>query len=208
MTIRYCENNHTGACHSLLARDLFRTRQSLSTYADVRLVTSNGSAIPTYGYKNITLPFGNCKFNFKYIFAEVTLPILGADFLSHFHLLVDVTHRRLVNADSYLSTPLQPTSSHLAFHISAPTDAYAHLLTLYPEVFRPELRITPTAPAKHGIFPISRHLALKRLASAKQTFVEMEEMGLYQKASNTWSSPLHIVLKQDGSLRPCRDTGI
>ncbi|XP_068237592.1 uncharacterized protein [Palaemon carinicauda] len=104
-----------------------------------------------------------------------------------------------------MSTPLQ---------ISAPTDAYARLLTSYPEVFRPELRQTLKAPAEHGIYhhikmtgpPVFaklRHLAPERLAATKHIFTEMEEMGLGQKASRPWSSPLHIVLKKDGSLNPC-----
>ncbi|XP_068204611.1 uncharacterized protein [Palaemon carinicauda] len=40
-----------------------------------------------------------------------------------------------------------------------------------------------------------RHLAPERLAAAKQTFAKMEEMGLCQKTSIPWLSPLHIVLK-------------
>ncbi|XP_068247901.1 uncharacterized protein [Palaemon carinicauda] len=134
------------------------------------------------------------------------------DFLSHFHLLVDVAHRRLVNPSSLL----QPTLSNLALHIFAPTDAYAHLLTSYLEFSHPEPCQTPTAPAKHGIYhhikttrpPVFakfRRPAPDRLAAAKEMFVEMEEMGLCQKTSSPWSSPLHIVLKKDGSLRPCWD---
>ena len=33
----------------------------------------------------------------------------------------------------------------------------------------------------------------------------MEKLGLCQKASSPWSSPLHIVVKKDGSLHPCGD---
>ncbi|XP_068237000.1 uncharacterized protein [Palaemon carinicauda] len=130
--------------------ELLRTRRSLSKSADVRLVAANGCAIPTYSYKNLILSFGNGTFNLNFLIADVTLLILGADFLSHIHLLVDVAHRRLVNADSYLSTPLQPGPFNLAVHISAPMDAYAHHLTSYSEVFRPEHCQTPTAPDKHS----------------------------------------------------------
>ncbi|XP_068211785.1 uncharacterized protein [Palaemon carinicauda] len=142
-----------------------------------------------------------------------------ADFLSQFHLLVDVVHRRLVNADSYLSSPIQPAPLNLTLHNSIPRDAYAHLITSYLEVFRPELRQTPTAPAKRSIyyhikmtgppfFAKFRHLAPDRLAATKQTFAEMEEMGLCQKTSSPWSSPLHIVPKKDSPHRlHCRHSG-
>ncbi|XP_068204280.1 uncharacterized protein [Palaemon carinicauda] len=55
------------------------------------------------------------------------------------------------------------------------------------------------------VFEKFRGLAPERLAAAKQTFPEMEEMGLCQKASSPWSSPLYIILKKDGSLCPCGD---
>ena len=33
----------------------------------------------------------------------------------------------------------------------------------------------------------------------------MEKQGLCQKASSLWASPLHIVVKKDGTIRPCGD---
>ncbi|XP_068220159.1 uncharacterized protein [Palaemon carinicauda] len=103
------------------------------------------------------------------------------------------------------------TPHDLALHISAPTDAYDHLLTSYLEFFQPEFRQMPTVLTKHGIYhhiktmgpPVFtrfRHLTLDNLAAAKQTFAEMEEKSLYRKASRPWSLPLHIVLKKDSSL--------
>ncbi|XP_068225835.1 uncharacterized protein [Palaemon carinicauda] len=151
----------------------------------------------------------------KFPIADLTLPVLSADFLSRFHLLVNVAHQWLGNADLYYSTPLHPAPSSFTLHTSAPMVAYAHFLTSYQKIFHSELCETPTVPAKHGIYcPIkmmgpvfarSRHLAQDPLAATKQTFVEMEEMGLCQKASIPWSSPLHIVLKKDASLSPFED---
>ncbi|XP_068250313.1 uncharacterized protein [Palaemon carinicauda] len=146
----------------------------------------------------------------------VRITINSAYFLSNFILVVDVAHRRLVNTDSYLLTSLQHSPSVLVLHISAPTDAYAYLHMSYLEVFRPDLRQAATAPANHGIyhhikttgpplFAIFRCLAPDQLAAAKQTLAGMEEIGLCQKGSSPWSSPFHIILKKDGSLRKCRD---
>ncbi|XP_068227132.1 uncharacterized protein [Palaemon carinicauda] len=192
------------------------TRCSLSKSANIRLVAANGSAIPTTSYEFLALSFGSTKYNWKFLVAEVTSPMLGADFLSHFQLLVDVAHRWLVNSDSYSSTTFQPDPSDLALHISVPTDAYTHLLRSYQEVFRPELCQMPTVSAKHGIYhhirtmgpPVFarfRHLAQDCLAAPKQMFAEMEEMSLCPKASSSWLSHLHIVLKKGGSLRLCGD---
>ncbi|XP_068235558.1 uncharacterized protein [Palaemon carinicauda] len=152
----------------------------------------------------------------KFPVADLTLPVLRADFLSHFHLLVNVAHQWLGNADLYSSTPLHPAPSSFTLHTSAPMVAYAHFLTSYQKILHSELCETPTVPTKHGIYyhikmmghPVfarSRHLAQDPLAATKQTFIEMEEMIFCQKASIPWSSPLHIVLKKDGSLSPVGD---
>ncbi|XP_068250323.1 uncharacterized protein [Palaemon carinicauda] len=89
-----------GACHSLPTIPLSRTRRSLSKSADVCLVAGNGSVIPTHSYETFILSFENCKYIWKFIVADVTLPVLGADFPLHFLLLVDVAHRRLINAEA------------------------------------------------------------------------------------------------------------
>ncbi|XP_068246815.1 uncharacterized protein [Palaemon carinicauda] len=130
--------------------------------------------------------------------------------------MVDIAHRRLVNTDSYLSTALQAALSNLDLHISALTDAYAHLITSYLYVFRTELRQTPTAPTKQGnchhikttgplVFAKFRYLAPDQLAASTQTFAKMEGMGVWRKASALRSSPIHMFLKKDGSLCPCGD---
>ena len=41
--------------------------------------------------------------------------------------------------------------------------------------------------------------------AAKRCFQDMEKQGLCQKASSPWASPLHIVVKKDGTIRPCGD---
>ncbi|XP_068235761.1 uncharacterized protein [Palaemon carinicauda] len=97
-----------------------------------------------------------------------------------------------------------------------PTDVYANLLTLYSEIFGSELCQKPMVPTKHGIYQHNnttwdrvfvrlRHLALDRLVTAKEMFLGIEAMGLCQKSSSPSSLPLHIILKKDGSLRPCGD---
>ncbi|KAK3882644.1 hypothetical protein Pcinc_012980 [Petrolisthes cinctipes] len=71
-------------------------------------------------------------------------------------------------------------------------------------------------PAKHGIYhciktsgpPVFskfRRLAPDKLVVAEQTFAELERLDICQKASSPWASPLHIVTKKDGTLRPCGD---
>ena len=95
-------------------------------------------------------------------------------------------------------------------------DDFASLRSSFPEVFRSEISLVPCTPANHCIYHFiwksgpsvySRLccLAPNKLAAAKKMFTNMEALGLCQNASSPWSSPLHIVTKKDGTLRPCGD---
>ncbi|XP_068234143.1 uncharacterized protein [Palaemon carinicauda] len=152
---------HMGACGSLLPRLLSRRSRCLPNSAGIHLVPVNIPVTPIH--------------NQKFLVADVTLAILGVDLLSHSQLLVVVAHRLLVNSDMYSSTPLQPTTSNLALHLTTHMDAYANLLMSYPKVFHLKPYQTLAASAKHGIyhhikimglplFTRFRHLAEDRLA--------------------------------------------
>ena len=144
------------------------------------------------------------------------MPILGADFLAHFHMLVDVHHRRLIDANTMSCTTMSIAPGNLAVHIADASHPFAELRDEYPALFRPELRPSPNFQPPHGVYhfikttgpPVFsrfRRLAPDRLATAKQVFQDMEKLGICQKASSPWASPLHLVQKKDGSLRPCGD---
>ncbi|GFR85827.1 Pol polyprotein [Elysia marginata] len=72
------------------------------------------------------------------------------------------------------------------------------------------------ATVKHGVqhyicttgSPVhsrARRLAPDRLTAAKKEFIEMEQIGIIRKSNSPWASPLHIVAKPNGGLRPCGD---
>ena len=204
----------TGACRSLYPKAMLREVQSRGS--NITLVAANGSVIPTFGTSRLHVSVGGRLLSWKFVVAEVYLPILGADFLAHYDLLVDVRRHRLVNASTLATTPINAAPSSLAAHFTVASDEYSTLLARYPEVFKPELRQHPHLPSRHGIvhhiktagppvFAKFRRLAPAKLTAAKKIFQEMESMGICQKASSPWSSPLHIVSKKDGTLRPCGD---
>jgi len=65
---------------------------------DFKLYAANGTPINTYGDKLFVLNLGLCRpFAWRFIIAKVSKPIIGADFLRHFNLFVDLKKRRLVN---------------------------------------------------------------------------------------------------------------
>jgi len=50
-----------------------------------------------------------------------------------------------------------------------------------------------------------RRLDEAKLEAAKADFAKLERDGIIKRSSSTWSAPLHMVMKPDGSWRPCSD---
>ena len=178
------------------------------------LVAANGSSIKTYGVRTIPLCFATKKYKWDFIIAEVSRPLLGADFLRANSLLVDLKGKRLVDAETYSSTPLRKAGP-LAPHLStiSSNNEYDALLAEFPEITTPNFTHSPT---KHGVKhfikttgpPISaraRRLPPDKLSSAKAEFERMEAMGIIQRSASPWASPLHMVPKASGGWRPCGD---
>ena len=77
--------------------------------------------------------FGNHRFEWPFQLAPVAVPILGADFLKHYNLLLDVSNQRVFSADS-LTSP----------SIVLPTSPVPSLLHSQP-TFSPLLSVSPTS---------------------------------------------------------------
>ena len=182
---------------------------------NMRLVSASGAVIPTFGTREIPLRFGGQNFSWCFVLADVKRPLLGADFLSHHLLLVDVAKRRLVDENL---CPLPIDCIEVEANLCKPyrPNKYDILYSEFPDIFRPELRQAPGRTPKHGVYhyihtsgpPIHsrpRRLNPEKLKVAKQYFSEMEKMGVCKKASSAWASPLHLVPKPDGTWRPCGD---
>ena len=67
------------------------------------LVAANGSHIPTYGHQDFALQFGGLLFQWTSLMAQVSQPLLGADFLRAHKLMPDFTGRKLIDASDFIS---------------------------------------------------------------------------------------------------------
>ncbi|GFT21882.1 retrovirus-related Pol polyprotein from transposon 297 [Nephila pilipes] len=73
--------------------------------ASLQPFAANGTVISTYGQQLGTLDLGLRRvFKWPFIIAAVSQPIIGADFLCHYGLLVDFRHGRLVHSLTKLQT--------------------------------------------------------------------------------------------------------
>ena len=100
------------------------------------LRAANDSTIKTFGTRSQTLHLGPQQtFQWVFVMADVKQPILGADFLRHYQLLVDVAQRRVVHTptQSLVQGVLSSSSSmQLALLSSVPANRYEALLHEFP----------------------------------------------------------------------------
>ena len=135
----------TGAMQSTFPPS--QTDRSHTTASTVALVAANGSPIKTYGIKTLEISILGQSYRWPFIIADVKMPLLGADFLAHHELLVDVARKRLLDTGSLRSLPLE-TGPGMPLICSATISKYGALLQEFPDVFKPELRQKPETPAR------------------------------------------------------------
>ncbi|CAH8566999.1 unnamed protein product [Schistosoma bovis] len=180
------------------------------------LRAANKSDIKTYGKRQLSLDFGRgASYRWNFVIADVSMPIIGIDFLCNFDLLVDSRRHRLINGSQTTSIRgilTEAVSMNLVIDKSR-GDPYKLLLREFPEL----VKITYNkADLKHSIQhhivtngpPIKarpRRLDPKRLAIAKQEFDKLTKLGIIRPSSSPWASPLHMAPKKNGEVRPCGD---
>lgn len=205
----------TGSDLCVFPRTALKSRRPRTTY---ELFAANGSSIPTYGFMQLELDLGLRRaFTWRFVIADVSKAIIGADFLSHYGLIVDCRNRRLIDNHTSLSTTAAPASSSDAIS-SVKTivgeSKYIELLREFPDITRPPgthrvinhgtvhyIRTTPGPP----VHCTPRRLDPEKLKIAKQEFNDMMKTGTARPSESPWSSPLHLVPKKDDGWRPCGD---
>jgi len=204
----------TGAAVSVIPRIL---SHHTPTPSHVKLYAANNTAIATYGEERLILNLGfPKKYPWHFIIANVTHPILGADFLSHYDLLVDLNNKRLI--DNVTTTSVRGTRTNLPSQkISTITphcpEPYKRLLQHFSAITVPR---TVEQPVLHNVVhhiittgpPIhakTRRLDLIKLQAAKEQFNSLLQLGYIRPSSSPWSSPLHMIKNQTGKWRATGD---
>ena len=180
------------------------------------LTAANGSKINTWGLHKLTLNFGK-KHTYKqdFYFADVTRPILGANFFATNNVTIDLRRRRLIDLNyctSFLADVEKESITFCGLTLNSATQ-FDRLILKFSGFLVPKFQATVN---KHGvehhivthghpIFARPRRLPADKFSAAKDELMKMEEAGIVCRSNSPWSSPLHIVSKQSGGWRPCGD---
>lgn len=205
----------SGAHVSVLPRSVIKHKQELCHNSNFKLFAANGTEIRTYGTKTLTLDLNLRRpFKWTFIICDVKQPILGVDFLNYHRLIIDINGRclldKLTNFAVYGSIV---NNSELAISILQSDHPVYDILKRYPEVLKPmSFKEAPKHSVYHYIettgppvFCKPRPLPPNRYKLAREEFKNMLEAGICRPSKSAWASPLHLVPKKDGQVRPCGD---
>ncbi|KAL7306193.1 hypothetical protein TKK_0001636 [Trichogramma kaykai] len=186
---------------------------------DFVLTAANQLPINVFGMRELNIEFIKGKpIKWKFVVADVPHPLVGGDILSFFHLLPDLTCKRLVHAsgevfgEGFVSRVNSADLTICSTSVSYNTQ-FSHIFTKYPDV----MGLTPSKPlANSDVFhyietggkPLAqkaRRLPPHKLSAAREEFSRLEKAGQIKPSKSPWASPIHMVSKKDGTWRICGD---
>ncbi len=195
----------TGAAISLVPfnfRKKFKNfKFNVADNTSVILKTVSGNNIETGKFLTHQVSIGSKFYTWNFLEANISQPIIGLDFLKHFEFYIDTKNSSISQ------------NSIKICHVSEIKKDFARIVFQYPSILdknnclrevkhNTEFEIpTNCAP----IFSKPRRLDPVKFMAAKKEFLKMEKMGIVRRSKSAWASPLHIVPKKDGSLRPVGD---
>jgi Reverse transcriptase (RNA-dependent DNA polymerase) len=155
-------------------------------------------------------------FTWEFVVADVQKRIIGADFLKHHKLIVDLHNRTLRDNSSNESINIitsQDKKMTPSIYILNPKDKTYNILNKFPNLTEPDnFKKTPPHNIVHHIVtfgpPVhmkSRPLNPDKLKAVKSEFQKMIDLGICEPSDSEWANPIHVVSKKDGGIRVVGD---
>lgn len=205
----------TGADVSVIPAGFVRP---IAKNPSLTLSAANGSLIDVFGSRLLKTNFGLRRdFVHPFYVASVSRPILGADFLHKFGLVVDLRNGKLLDPLSRIESvgKFGNDDSPSPRFFTLDDSKFSSILKDFPSITK-ELNFHET-PVKHNVvhhihtkgrLPVSRARRLDptRYKAAKDEFDYMMKIGVCRPSDSPYCSPLHMVPKANSTdWRPCGD---
>ncbi|XP_069985550.1 uncharacterized protein [Penaeus vannamei] len=181
------------------------------------LEAANATPIKVHGKRSETFSLTGApsqRFQWIFLIADVPQPIIGADFLEHYGLSVDLQDKALIHQFRFRTLAAPTLVSVPSIYTMFPrSSTYKDILQEFPALSKPINWATqPRHEVRHHIVTHGppahsscRPLAPDRCCSAKVEFDHMMQLGIIRPSSSKWAAPLHLVKKKDGDWGPCGD---
>lgn len=197
----------TGSDYSIVKSNSFEIRNYPS---DQFLIAANSSRISTHGERTMNIKMSkNRSIKWKFVSAEVSHNIIGADFLEGNNLLIDLRNLILVDANTeerfvLINKSLTRENSPLLFVAEC---KFTRILKQFPDLTRPRNKaIAKKVPVEHRIkvegYPC--HARVRPMSTEKLKWLEEEiqkllDEDIIEVSDSEYASPIHLVPKAPGS---------
>lgn len=175
------------------------TKQALQP-TNFKLYAEHSFVINTYRQQVLTINLGLRRaINWSFTIADVKSPIIAADFIAHFGLLIDLKWYRLVDPLTALSTSGSFVAT-VEYNIS--TVDQQSLVNFHPQIpISPCLSLhqQPTVTTSPPVVERVRRFAGEKLKVAKDDIDFLLQHNAIRPSSFQWARPIHMVPKRLGS---------
>ena len=176
------------------------------------LFTANGRPLQQAGSVDLTIHFDNfpnSSFTHTFVLANVNNAILGLDFLSQNHFMVNTTSKSVFISDS---APHNATLPPLQI-IDYSSYSYSDIIQLFPNLTAQTVDSTKKKhPFEHTMTvtgsPVSfrpRRFNATKMDALNLLLDDLLQKKIIRPSISPWASPVHLVKKKNGSYRLVHD---
>lgn len=150
------------------------------------------------------------EIDWNFIVADISVPILGIDFMQRNHIIIDIANKTMTDKSGCVVSCTGHSSVPVGIRVLDPPVLLADVVKQFEQLGSnstlPNLRTTHQIETQGlPVFARPRRLNPEKTNEVKTQLTDLLAQGVIRPSSSSWSSPIHLVKKGDGSWRMCGD---